>query len=371
MRCRVCGGKLYHLETAEEVMENGICLRAAPFKSGVRRMALYKCPCCTHVQAENTLLDDYYESYSEWGGAGQYAASLDFTRKKLEKLRSYASTGQIFLDIGCGTGKAMTAAKGLFERAIGVEPAHNTYSIAKERGLDVINAYFSEKLELKEQISAFSAFQVFEHLSDVYEVLDYALEILEPGGVGLINIPNGQEIVERSVYYELLFEHINYFSPYSLSVMAHRAGFEIIEVENVPQTMELDIYVKKPLRSSGFNEKLHTQRKRLSEAVSEYRAVVVWGAGAKSEKYARLLEKPSAVKRLVDSDKRKAGLYVAGIDCPVELASARAVEDAPAVVIFASAYNDEIIRQLREEFSYRGDIIYFDNNDEVRLLRDM
>ena len=72
-------------------------------------------------------------------------------------------------------------------------------------------------------------FQVFEHLTDLYSVLNYALEILEPGGVGLINVPNGQRIVEENLYHQIIAEHVNYFTPESLATMAKRAGFDLIE----------------------------------------------------------------------------------------------------------------------------------------------
>lgn len=368
MRCRVCGSKLIHFETIENVLEGGLQFGNAPFEQNKRHMILYKCPRCTHVQSEYTLSDDYYDCYNEFEGSAQYAASLNFTKKKLAKLKSFAQTDTLYLDIGCGIGESLIDASDLFQRNIGVEPS-NTYKMAEERGLNVIHAYFSRELQLKEQISAFAAFQVFEHLSDVYGVLDYAFDILEPGGVGLINIPNGQEIVDQSLYHQLNFEHINYFSPCSASVMAHNAGFEIIEIEHVPQTLELDIYVKKPVRGTGFYTKLQTQREQLTQLLAAYHSVTVWGAGGKSAKYAALLEDSSIVGHLVDSNAKKAGLYVAGINCPVEMASAELINNSPAVLIFASSYNDEIIRRLRGEFGYKGDIISIHNDQDIKVSK--
>jgi len=364
----VCGGKLEHFETIENVLWGMLRFENAPFEQNKKSMILYKCSQCTHIQAEYNLPESFYDSYNEFEGAGQYAVSLDYTNKKLEKLRNFAKTNTVYLDIGCGTGKSLINASDFFQRCIGVEPS-DTYRIAEEQGLNVIHAYFSKELNIKEEISAFASFQVLEHLSNVYEVLNYAFDILEPGGVGLINIPDGQKIVDESLYHQLTFEHINYFSLYSASVMVHNAGFEIIEIDRVPQTVELDIYVKKPMRSIGFYNTFLAQRRKLTHLLTAYQSVVVWGAGGKSAKYAGLLEDSSIVGHLVDSNAKKVGLYVSGISRPVELASTEIVNNSPAVLVFASSYNDEIVVQLREEFGFKGDIILFSNENNISVSK--
>lgn len=369
MRCRICGSKLLHYETVHGVPVDNSWFRTSPFESEKKNMELFQCARCGHIQAESILPDNYYNGdYNVFAGGGQYAPSLDFTRKKLEKLRSYAQTGSLLLDIGCGTGNALSAAAGLFESCIGVEPADNTYQIAQERGFHVIHGYFSAELDIKKQTSAFTAFQVFEHLSDIYQVLDYAFELLEPGGVGLINIPNGQEIINHSLYYEVVLEHINYFSAYSASIMANHAGFDVLEIETIPQTIEMDLYIRKPLRNYTFQEKECLERKQLSKILSAYQTVAIWGAGAKSARYVSLLEDPSIVKIVIDSDAKKAGMFLSGLNCPVKIASASLLKSCPCVMIFASSYNSEIIKKLRNDFGFLGDIIYHENNSEWKLM---
>ncbi|AIW41937.1 hypothetical protein X809_39455 [Paenibacillus polymyxa CR1] len=190
--------------------------------------------------------------------------------------------------------------------------------MAKEAGLNVVHAYFDKQLDIGEGYSAFMNFQVFEHLLDFYSILEHAYEILEPGGVGLINVPNGQSIVERSLYHQIICEHVNYFTPFSLATMVRKAKFDIIEIENVANTIELDIYVRKSKKHTGFNNAKEDQRKVLREIMYKHENITIWGAGAKSEVYSKLIDNTSAIKHLVDSSDDKVGLYISGIDLQVE-----------------------------------------------------
>lgn len=328
-------------------------------------MELYLCPSCTHIQTPYKLTDGFYNSYNILQGSAQYFGALELTENKLHKLQQYAVSFDYFIDIGCGTGHALGIASRFFDHCLGIEPAYNSYCIAKEKGLDVVHAYFSRDLKLEEKgkVSAFTAFQVFEHLTDLESVLDYIFEILQPGGVGLINVPNGQKIVGESLYHQLTFEHVNYYSVYSACTMARRAGFEIIQVEDIPGTLEIDLYVRKPKLRMTFNQVKLRQRKQLTQMLAPYKTVTVWGAGAKSEKYVDLLEDASIVNCLLDSSLRKVGQYVAGFEVPVEEPTSANVNKNPIIIIFASSYNDEIIERLRKQEMYTGDIIYFENNE--------
>ena len=207
-------------------------------------------------------------------------------------------------------------------------------------------------------------FQVLEHLDDLYGVLDYALELLVPGGVGLINVPNGRQIVEENLYHQVIAEHINYFTPESLVQMAKRAGYEIIELRAVPETIELDLYVRKPVpRSASMDQARRSQQQTLHTQLAGCRCIGVWGAGYKSPIYGSLLSKNLPIGHLFDSNSEKAGKYIGCLPVPVEPVSADALEDCDAVLIFASSYNEEIIKSLRENFQYRKKIVYFEGAD--------
>ncbi|OPH54543.1 hypothetical protein BC351_31685 [Paenibacillus ferrarius] len=368
MGCRVCGEELVLFEIVDDCRYEHNFLNTIAFKTITKNIECYQCPVCTHLQTEYILPDDYYNKYTGFGGASQYYGSLNLTDNKIAKIKKYSSSNERIMDIGCGTGKALKAAEKYFKSCLGVDPSKLHSDMAKRDGLNVINAYFDKSLNIGKDYSAFMSSQVFEHLCDFYSILDYAYEILEPGGVGLINVPNGQSIVEKSLYHQVICEHVNYFTPFSLATMVKKSKFDIIEIENVTDTTELDIYVRKPKKHTGFNSAKEHQRKKLQQIIYNHKNITIWGAGAKSEVYSKLIDKTNTIKHLVDSSDDKVGLYISGIDLQIEKVQQSIINESDLIIIFASAYNKEITDTLRINYGYTNTIVCFEGEEVLVQL---
>ena len=367
VNCFVCNTAAKFYQNVNDVVVDHAILYQKYVVPAKRNMEIYRCPLCTHVQCLPTEVAT--DVFSETKGQAQYSGQMDMMKDKLTKLKEYAKNGDYLLDIGCGTGYAMKSAKNIFTKSLGIEPAVNTCKIAQEQGFEVINDYFSKELNLKKEFKNFSAFvscQVFEHLTDIYSVLDYAYEVLKPGGVGLINVPNGATIIECGLFHQLVFEHVNYFTPYSIAFMANKAGFNIIEISNIILTKEIDIYIKKPEKKLEMNTIKEKLREKLRSITVGYNRITIWGAGAKSFKYAALLDKDTNIEYVIDSSPSKVGQYIGGINKAITKPTQDIVNESEIIIIFASAYNDDIIRILREKFGYRGGIVYFEGFEVCR-----
>lgn len=185
------------------------------------------------------------------------------------------------------------------------------------------------------------------------------------GGAGLINVPNGQRIFNQSLFHQLVFEHINYFTPYSLAYMANKAGFDVIEINNIEETIELDMYVRKARKQPEVSFVRETLRTKLREIAIRYNSITIWGGGAKSAKYAELIGQDVKIGNVLDSSQAKAGKYIIGINRKITPPTTKIVCDSDLIVIFASSYNSEIMNELRNIYNYRGDIAYFEEDDVV------
>jgi 2-polyprenyl-3-methyl-5-hydroxy-6-metoxy-1,4-benzoquinol methylase len=96
------------------------------------------------------------------------------------------------LDVGCGTGSVtqiIAAISGA--RIIGLEPDPDRAAVARSRGLEIINDYFTA--EVVEKLGLFNAIvfaDVLEHLPDPTSVLQLATSLLKPGGCVVLSVPN-------------------------------------------------------------------------------------------------------------------------------------------------------------------------------------
>lgn len=367
--CRVCHEQVEEVEVVHNCRIDHLLMMDAPRRIHTKDFILYRCPQCSHYQIAYYLPEEYYEgSDTSDTGQKQYTGNLNQTESKIQRLCGYSFSTHSIIEIGCGDiahgSESYRVAKTLYEQYVGVDPSAQVIRPAKQAGLPVIEGYFNSGLGLPYGFSSFMALQVFEHMTDLYGALNYAMELLEPGGVGLINVPNGRQIIEENLYHQVIAEHVNYFTPESLLQMSIQAGFEIIELRAIPETIELDLYIRKPsLRNVSMDQTRNHQRQALHTHLIGCQHIGIWGAGYKALIYSSLLSEDLPIAHLFDSDPEKLGKYIGNLPVPVEPICLDTLLECDAIVIFASSYNNEIIKTLQKTFCYPGKIIYFDNSN--------
>lgn len=100
--------------------------------------------------------------------------------------------GTRFLDVGCGMGGYLIAARELgCARVVGVEPSAAHSRVASEAfGLDVKTGFFSAQLFDSESFDLILLSHVIEHIYDPGVFVDDLLRVLAPGGHLVIVTPN-------------------------------------------------------------------------------------------------------------------------------------------------------------------------------------
>lgn len=369
MNCRVCGKPCDLREVVKNcrMEEATVGLRTHPWRVRTGDLPIYECAFCGHIQAEYLLPETFHEEYHGTGVVpSQYYGSLNVQEKQCQALRRLAPSDAKVFEIGCGAGRTLGTLRKHFRYCLGIEPSQSECqnarrSFAGEEGVEIREGRFEQALALPEDFDAFCAFQVLEHIDQTQAALEYAFRCLVQGGVGLINVPNGEQIFENALFHQICFEHVNYFTPHSLSLACRAAGFALLSVEADYDTMELNAYVRKPGEKRSVNRAREHLKNELYRYLRKEARIGIYGVGAKAMYYAPLLQ-GYTVERVFDSDAGKHGLYVSGLDKPITRYSPDAAEELDVMLIFASSYNREIIEFLRASgFSKR--IVYFDNTD--------
>lgn len=375
MKCRVCQKEMDLIEILKGKEQNVTVLYKKPFQGERTDVELYRCPFCTHMQIEYVVPSDYYDDYSlieepnfesEHGRYSSYV--LNYYDGKFKQLLSYANSSNKLLDIGCGVGILMEYEEKYFSSVLGIEPSKVQFNIAKKLGKNVINAYFTKELNLETNgYSAFVSTQVFEHVTVIREILEYAFELLENGGVGLVEVPNGQKMYQERCYYDVFPDHVNYYTPLSLCTLANEIGFEVISVAEEFNRNHMSLFVRKPFLTvqNSFEDVIKEDQNVINEMIKNYNKISVWGVGAKARSFISLIEEKDKIIHYWDINSMIWNQYLDSACKPITKPDIAEIQESDLILIFAAAYTGEIINDLKEKYSYSGDVVCFDG--KIRL----
>ena len=106
--------------------------------------------------------------------------------------------GLNFLDVGCGMGGYMVAAKVLGMSVLGFEPSANHGKIATAKlGLEVINDYFAPDKVSDRKFDIVLLSHVIEHIYAPKDFVAQILSVLKPGGILVMVTPNADALSAR------------------------------------------------------------------------------------------------------------------------------------------------------------------------------
>lgn len=117
-------------------------------------------------------------------------SSVNMFRQEVDNLLRYDKKRTAVLDIGSGMGTFLVAAKSHYQDAVGLDvSAQMAAFVEKQLGVKVFVEQF-ESFKYNKKFSLIHMSHVMEHIPNPKQWLDKAREILEPGGILVINVPN-------------------------------------------------------------------------------------------------------------------------------------------------------------------------------------
>jgi 2-polyprenyl-3-methyl-5-hydroxy-6-metoxy-1,4-benzoquinol methylase len=136
-----------------------------------------------------------------------------------------------WLDVGCGAGALLEAARWREWQVTGTEIAEPATEAARARGLDVRSGELGE-LDLAERsFDVVSMVEVLEHVPDVSALLTESRRLLRPGGALYVTTPHARGISGRllGMRWSVVSppEHLQLFSARGLRIALASAGLSI------------------------------------------------------------------------------------------------------------------------------------------------
>lgn len=185
------------------------------------------------------------------------AASDDYIREEpgqrqnarlaLDRLEEHSNTRGTLVDLGCWVGVLLAEAERRGWRTVGVEPSDFASEYARKRySLNVLTA---DLLTAPLPTAAFDAVtmgDVIEHLTSPGAALDRIRELLVPGGILWLALPDAGSLVARAFgrrWWSVIPTHLQYFTRHSMAVLLRRHGFELLDARTAPKAFTVGYYL--------------------------------------------------------------------------------------------------------------------------------
>jgi len=203
-------------------------------------LKLFLCDKCLLVQIEeykksNEIFNENYLYYSSFSKLWLEHAKnyVDLVLKRLE-----LNKDSLVIEVGSNDGYLLQFFQDLDIPCLGIEPSSKTAKVAKEKGIEVIEDYFSISLaeKLREQnlkADLLVGNNVLAHVPNVNDFVQGLKILLKDRGVITMEFPHLMQLIENTQFDTIYHEHFSYFSFITVTKIFEHHGLEIFDVEEL------------------------------------------------------------------------------------------------------------------------------------------
>jgi len=325
---------------------------------------IVSCSNCNFIFVENIpsikYYNDYYENQSKYEGVREHEVYED---QATEELVSFVKKELPFkskiLDVGCSTGYLLSTLKKFgYTNLSGIEPSSKCQKIAKKKyGLNIISTTLAEFKSL-EKYDLVIISMVLEHLVKLKESIRKIKSLLNENGYVYIVVPDTSSFYlnTKEPFYEFSTEHINFFTESSLYLLMQ--GFRNIKMKSKDCNLfsiwqKGDPGIKSILKYIDISKtNLNILKKKIDSLPEK---VIVWGAGALSQRLLSTTKIKDKILFFVDSNPKLQGTYLE--DIPIYSPNIM-INYHESILISSYNYSKEIKNIIKKK-KYYNEIISF------------
>ncbi len=282
---------------------------------------------------------------------------------------------------------------------LGIEPAENIATVARENGVQTRTDFFTKKLaqELaaENQPDLILANNVFAHAPDPNDFVAGLAALLAPDGRAILEFPYAAEMIAEGEFDTIYHEHVFYFTLTALEPVFARHALRITRAERTPlhggslrifvrhdthaadETVaalraqedelgvgSLDYYQNFIAQAAGIRE---TLREQITTLKAEGKTLAAYGAAAKGSTLLNFCGITAAdIAFVADRSPHKQGKLLAGVHVPIVPAEELAQHAPDVTLLLAWNFSDEILAQQQRYRDAGGQFLI--PIPEVRLV---
>ncbi len=266
------------------------------------------------------------------------------------------SKNELIIDIGSNDGILLIPFKELGYRVLGIEPASTVAKIARKKGIETVEKFFSVALaktivKTKGKAKIITATNVFAHIDDLDEVIKGIKILLDDNGMFVIEAPYLVDFLNKK-YFDLVYhEHLSYWSITTLQKLFQRHEMEIFNVEKVAvHGGSIRVYVKKKIASLPIDPSVakYVSLEKKEKLFSTKTYVT----------YAKTIQKnkisgSETLDYVIDDSPLKQGLFTPGKHIPV-VSSKMLYEKKPDYLLILAWNFADSIMQMHSKYKKSG-----------------
>ena len=366
---------------------------------------LVVCEICGAAYAENIpsqpVFDAYYAAMSKYEPGLRTVEKVDpIFQQAADLIVAQVPTTASVTDIGCATGAFLSELKNRgYKNVKGFDPSAICCDVAKRlHDIDVQHATISQLGQICERFDLLISTGVLEHLCDVETSIQTLSGLLKPNGQMFIGVPDAGQYHRwfGAPYQYFSMEHVNFFSPRSLSNLMARHGFVTKFIKRVPRHLApnavepilMGLFERQTTNSASAKQLYDHETeaslknyivasKKTDQRISSIIAnlvkaqtpMYVWGAGTHT---LRLLQtSPLANAKIIafiDSNKNYQGKQL----CGIPILSPEEIRGRPEVVLISSHVAEEDIKScIQKDLKWTSPLVCLYEGCPVDVERNM
>jgi len=295
----------------------------------------------------NFLFDDsimnYDENYhNEQSNSGYF---MSHQQNVFNLIDSFGLHGKKIVEIGCGKAHFFNIVKKMGYDIIGFDPAY------EGDDKNIVKDYFSEKYSIEGDVIILR--HTLEHIANPHTFLKEIAKANNYKGYIFIEVPTFDWILKKRAFWDIFYEHCNYFTEKTLGFMFNEAKTgELFNGQYIFCYAKLSD-LKDKLTSTNIDK---IDALNFLDTLSKWKLKVesgtntcIWGAGAKGSTFVNLIDPlKQKIRAVIDINPEKQNKYIAVTGHPIYKPEMLLELNCDTLIVMNENYLSEIKDQLRE-----------------------
>ena len=319
-------------------------------------ITIYECRYCGLLQAAGEPVPYYRDVIRATGVSGEMRKFR--IGQYTQWVEENNLQGKKVIEIGCGKGEYMAFMEETKAYVTGIEHLEESVLRGKKDGHEILQGFVEDE-DYNIPGAPYDGFYTMNFLEHIPEPGAFLIGIsnnLAENGVGIVEVPNVNMIIEQSLYSEFIQDHLSYFTLQTLHNTLELNGFEVLSCEEIwyRYIISAKVRKRKTTDKNRFEERICKMRGELDRYLSVMeqsgKITAGWGAGHQALANLSLLNLKDRIKCVIDSASFKQGKFTPATHIPVVAPDVLKEGEINSVLIMAAGYSDEIKDIILERY---------------------